>query len=433
MSESPNSQCIPIPETEEAWLKLAADHEASNLTVNNIQAMKSGSLVTVQQFLSFRVIWPKRKDLESFLRDKWILPEMTKVFEEKPAFNGSFEEYLDGIDRRRGPSDITGVFQLVRKYQMEVSNEIPSTGSTEPMSASIRMAPSPSPGLGSSGTPIESIERQNQSPAADPWSRETPIESIERQTQSPAAEPVSRETPIESIERQTQSPATERGSSLASTESSSERCDLCRTPAAEQEWQRWDRTTDEQYVNQALMAFLDAVTENLPEDNCHWGIRRLALKAEFKIASMEARTDGYLYGPKFTKGDAFAIVETKAHIRDRTREGSRIYMQESAEMVAWIFRDAREGRIVPLPRNQRLLVSQDRHEIWLTSAIYHNSYVEYLRNPNFGGRPFLEMEEVGPFNTLDSENMRLLAQFIGFFCSEVNDTIQKASASRSQT
>ncbi|EAW25255.1 uncharacterized protein NFIA_107470 [Aspergillus fischeri NRRL 181] len=54
---------------------------------------------------------------------------------------------------------------------------------------------------------------------------------------------------------------------------------------------------------------------------------------------MEARTDGYLYGP--TGGDEeFAIVETKTHQRKKsTQKGRQIYMQESAEMVAWILKD----------------------------------------------------------------------------------------------
>ncbi|KAF7184776.1 hypothetical protein CNMCM7691_006334 [Aspergillus felis] len=95
-------------------------------------------------------------------------------------------------------------------------------------------------------------------------------------------------------------------------ESSSAPTDLRGTPVAEQEGQTFERTTDEQYVNQALMAFLDAVALNILNNKCTWGIRHLAFKVEFKKATMESRTDGYLYGPE--GGDeAFAIVETKAH------------------------------------------------------------------------------------------------------------------------
>ncbi|GFF40016.1 hypothetical protein IFM46972_06079 [Aspergillus udagawae] len=193
------------------------------------------------------------------------------------------------------------------------------------------------------------------------------------------------------------------------------------TPAAEQVWQTWEKTRDEQYVNQALMAFLDAVALNIPNNKCTWGIRRLAFKVEFKKATMESRTDGYLYGPE--GGDeAFAIVETKAHPRKRRDRGLEIYMQESAEMVAWIRRDARAGRKVPLD-NQRLLVSQDRHEIYLTWASYNASYVDYLEDKEPTANTFLVMQEIGPFDIREHKHMRKLALYIGCFCLQITDLI----------
>ncbi|GIC91047.1 uncharacterized protein Aud_007488 [Aspergillus udagawae] len=208
-------------------------------------------------------------------------------------------------------------------------------------------------------------------------------------------------------------------SSDASTASHTETTRL--TPAAEQVWQTWEKTRDEQYVNQALMAFLDAVALNIPNNKCTWGIRRLAFKVEFKKATMESRTDGYLYGPE--GGDeAFAIVETKAHPRKRRDRGLEIYMQESAEMVAWIRRDARAGRKVPLD-NQRLLVSQDRHEIYLTWASYNASYVDYLEDKEPTANTFLVMQEIGPFDIREHKHMRKLALYIGCFCLQITDLI----------
>jgi hypothetical protein len=246
---------------------------------------------------------------------------MAKVFKENKAFNQSFESYQRGITREAGPSDVTGVFQLVRKYQMQVDNQVPTDGPKGPMSTSIRMSPTPTPG------PATSADGSRGSQASVKSSSE---QSDPSQSQTPAAEP---------------------GPSRTPTESSSAPTDVSGTPAAEQEGQTFERTTDEQYVNQALITFLDAVTVNLPEVKCHWGIRRLPFKVQFALASMEAHTDGYLYGLK-ANDEAFAIVETKAHLRKRRFEGTRIYMQESAEMVAWIFRDARDGRDVPLKDNK---------------------------------------------------------------------------------
>lgn len=288
MSESQNPRCINIPETQEKWKELAEKYDASDLTVHRMEAMNSGSMVTPEQFLSFRVIWPQRKNLRYLPRA--ALDEMNKTFKKSQSFSHSFRTYLKAVEKKNwGPSKVDG-FQLVRKYQMEVDNRIPTDQST-PISDSVTMSPTPSPGPATS-----SDGSQGSQP---------PAESSEQQTQ---------------------------------------------TSAAEQDWRTVERTTDEQYVNTALITFLDAVTVNLPEVKCHWGIGRLAFKVEFNKASMEVRTDGYLHG--LNTDEAFAIVETKAHLREREGNGSRIYMQESAEMVAWIFRDAREKRIVPLPKNK---------------------------------------------------------------------------------
>lgn len=85
---------------------------------------------------------------------------------------------------------------------------------------------------------------------------------------------------------------------------------------------------------------------------------------------------------------------------------------------------------------RRLLVSQDRDEIYLTWASYNDDYVKYLTDPTFDGSlgwPFLEMNEIGPFMTRNHRHMRRLAQYIGLICCQVTDLIQKGGASTSQT
>ncbi|KAG2026971.1 hypothetical protein GB937_000707 [Aspergillus fischeri] len=147
----------------------------------------------------------------------------------------------------------------------------------------------------------------------------------------------------------------------------------------------------------AVVSFLDA------------GIAHLAFNVKFRQASMEARTDGYLYGP--TGGDEeFAIVETKTHQRKKsTQKGRQIYMQESAEMVAWILKDECK---VPLD-NQRLLVAEDRDEIYLVWAPYDASYVDYLEGKPTSGNVFIAMNEIGPFKTQHGAHMRQAAEYMG--------------------
>lgn len=279
-----------IPRDEKHWRLLAKAHGAINETVNTIQVMQSGSSVTVQQFLSFHVLWPPRTKLNNI--DKLQVPikkvdleNMAKAFKTNKPFSRNFEAYLQSIKDESDTSGKLGVFQGTRKCQLEADQRIPK-GDAGEMSTSVRMSRTPDPESQEGRTPAESITATSESNA---------------------------------------------------------------TPAAEQEWlQSFVQTPDEQCVNMALISFLDAVSLNLPDYKCKWGIARLAFKVDFHRASMEARTDGYLYGP--TGGDeAFAIVETKAHQRKKTtKTGGQVYMQESAEMVAWILKDESEERKVPL-------------------------------------------------------------------------------------
>jgi hypothetical protein len=56
-----------------------------------------------------------------------------------------------------------------------------------------------------------------------------------------------------------------------------------------------------------------------------------------------------------------------------------------------------------------VIISQDRHEVYVTCATYTSDYVRYIRNQL--GRPpdaslFMTMNEFGPFNTERVSNVR---------------------------
>lgn len=57
-----------------------------------------------------------------------------------------------------------------------------------------------------------------------------------------------------------------------------------------------------------------------------------------------------------------------------------------------------------------MLVSQDRHEIYLTFANYNPQYVEYLQHNNTTPQAFLVMESYGPWLIDDYDDMRSLGQ-----------------------
>lgn len=59
-----------------------------------------------------------------------------------------------------------------------------------------------------------------------------------------------------------------------------------------------------------------------------------------------------------------------------------------------------------------MIISQDRHEIYLTVAEYDENYVAYLNENAVEKRPFLIMHQYGPWDTQVSNNMRELGPIL---------------------
>ena len=104
-------------------------------------------------------------------------------------------------------------------------------------------------------------------------------------------------------------------------------------------------------------------------------------------------------------------------------------MQEGAQMAAWIAsdKDERGCQMTSEGDRRRILVSQDRDEIYVTFATYDESYIEYILqgekkvNPlrkavkNITGdkeSSFLTMHEYGPFITNAPNHMRYFGWLI---------------------
>lgn len=67
--------------------------------------------------------------------------------------------------------------------------------------------------------------------------------------------------------------------------------------------------------------------------------------------------------------------------------------------------------------DRRLLVSQDRHEIYLTFAEFDRSYVDYLAGQDNGknakGSPSLmKMKTYGPYEITRHTHMKVLGEFL---------------------
>ena len=68
-----------------------------------------------------------------------------------------------------------------------------------------------------------------------------------------------------------------------------------------------------------------------------------------------------------------------------------------------------------------LMVSQDRHEIYLTFASYKEAYLNYLKGKDVGDPGFLTMQEYGPWHTKNYKHMRQLAKIIVAFALRAGD------------
>lgn len=64
---------------------------------------------------------------------------------------------------------------------------------------------------------------------------------------------------------------------------------------------------------------------------------------------------------------------------------------------------------------RRLLLSQDRHEIYLTIAEYDSNYIDYLRGNQRGLLSFLAMNEFGPWDCFDHLHIESLAEILVAF------------------
>ncbi|KAJ5173956.1 uncharacterized protein N7500_001887 [Penicillium coprophilum] len=141
----------------------------------------------------------------------------------------------------------------------------------------------------------------------------------------------------------------------------------------------------------------------------------------FGEVQLTAYVDRYLMGVK--KSDIFAIVEVKAGIRD-PKQYPLVEWQEGAEMVSWIMND--EENLRRHPFETRLLISLNRHDMYLTLARYHEDYVKFLKGEfqglkSYPENRFLHLHEYGPWDIGKKSHMRDLAEIIVGFSLRVKD------------
>ncbi|OGM39915.1 hypothetical protein ABOM_011311 [Aspergillus bombycis] len=345
-----------LPGIPSKWMQAALREKVENKTIHEID-LSSASSIQEEQYLMLRVLWKSQLyytlNLAKFGLDEWAKKAASML-----------EEYLSWTDYLASfSSDLKeGTFALPRFYQKQAAHI--------PMNATFRPNVTVSP-------PRRSTRLKDLATGIKKLSFDAPNE--------PPVTPRA-QSPVEFNDTPAEGSATKETPPWERSHGPQELLDL-----------NYPKTKDEQIVNTALIDFLNAfvIHRNF---GSYWTLHRKPFVASFRHGSFEARTDGCLEGGDSESLKTYAIVEVKPMLR--RNQLARIAMQEAAEMVAWIKAEPDPTGFVS-SCGSRILVSQDRHEIYLTFAEYGENYVRYLNNTqgNDEAPGFLTMHGFGPWDT----------------------------------
>lgn len=70
---------------------------------------------------------------------------------------------------------------------------------------------------------------------------------------------------------------------------------------------------------------------------------------------------------------------------------------------------------------RRILISQDRDEIFVTIASYSAEYVQFLRGTGAAHQDFLTLQEYGPWLIYSRKDMRQFGHIIVAICIAISD------------
>lgn len=300
-----------LPQTFPQWRKEAQPRGCHNISIHDFPEPKSGSRITIEQFLTLRILWQDKENncLAGFL--KAINIDGTRFKTERKAMNqdSSWKTYLMAVKERSHKSNSTfekelGSFGLVYKHQLQAQNlpDKPESDDVDKVIVSkihpIRQASlqhgtaNPSWVLKDSGNPknrsILSSPGGGTAFGSDPF--EDTMNTLILEAPSP---PRDQDLP-------------------------------CEPPSQ-----------DEQIVNTACVNFLDALSI-FDDRHADWSLHRKSFRFRSKTGvTFQARTDGHLRRHGGNRSDA--IIEVKARSRYYSSTKSQIDMQQSAQMALWIF------------------------------------------------------------------------------------------------
>ncbi|KAI8948014.1 hypothetical protein F4801DRAFT_604970 [Xylaria longipes] len=381
-----SKQVIPnqLPITAIEWRKCAKEKNIERVSIHDEESFEKGfdsaSVISFHQYLLLRAIYPDTQDPKKIYdrryRRTWIEASSFDTAVRCLDTQQAWKLYLKSVKLKRktqASAKSLGIFSLVRYYQLEVV-KIDGQDSSS-MLPKIDISP-PSP----------QTQQQQQQPVTPTRPHHIGHRIFSRLSLESPAEP---------------SPAT----------STPERPENLSPHIPENDKASNDRVVcDEQIVNMALLLYLNALTLSCTRTLGDWTAHRKAfiLKSQGKKL-YEARVDGYFRSPH---NKVEAILEVKRY--DRSLNTAKIKMQETAQMAAWIGSDPPDVRVMRKrgTKCSRLLVSQDRHEIYVTIAKFDADYVDYICGNLSKTKSFLKMQDYGPFRVDDVKYISALGYLL---------------------
>lgn len=321
MNSFPNN----IPTAPSQWHTLATKYHVGLKSIFEIPNLKSGSKIETQQFLALHVIW-KEKNISRFKPQEWGFhgfksPE--NIPKDKHLDNNKYwNDYLERVEGIEGSPDL-GSFDMLWEYQQNLDG----LGENGAESSKV-VTPRRSKRIQArGGKGKDAIRDYPLSPSVAAKARKDAICGSTQQpdaaTWGASSSDEEQETPPQEDTRVLYSPVL-RGDT--------------------DEYTEFSTADDEQIVNTALILLLQGVCLRAPDlGQAKWTLQRKAFCFAEKpdqpnkpnkksVTLFQARTDGHLRIKLPGLSRSLAILEVKA----KARAEAEPYMQESAQMAAWI-------------------------------------------------------------------------------------------------
>lgn len=422
-----------LPHDFKSWIKLVETLNLQNDSLFTLLKVNSGSEFTLPQFLMLRVFYKPVEEynsLESLFNNTKDRAVAADIWKDTGTFLEQFtdfQEYLKAIEEGR---DAKGSFAMTRLYQRRCAElkdefcpnvdrqkvELPDRRVTRGYARALKQAdtsPSLKPDKASaSGTEIDGLSSQLDGLSVNDTDPKTP---------KPSSDPSGHGNP--------ESDSTGAGRKYMLTPLPKGGDPM---PAAIED-QAYKFIEDEQIVNFALLLLVDTLVIQCKDATGSWSPYRAPFEACDRRGQKiyQAFVDG-LYrkkkegrkglDPKKEELEANMIIEVKPHSRNKppTADTMAVNMQESAQMAAWISKvniSGQEDEKHTIYR--RVLISQNRRQIFVTIAKYDQAYVDYIKGNTVLGEelegpdgPFLTMERYGPYDITNWEEMRWISHML---------------------